>query len=63
MKDKHLKLQLMRGRQRFQAIWFNHTEPLPARAHIAYRLACDSWNGVARVQLFVEHAVGPDEAG
>ncbi|GLU31495.1 single-stranded-DNA-specific exonuclease RecJ [Trinickia caryophylli] len=56
VKDKHLKLQLLRGRQRFQAIWFNHTEPLPARAHIAYRLASDSWNGVARVQLIVEHA-------
>jgi len=50
-------LQLMRGRQRFQAIWFNHTEPLAARSHVAYRLACDSWNGVARVQLIVEHAV------
>jgi single-stranded-DNA-specific exonuclease len=57
VKDKHLKLQLARGRQRFQAIWFNHTESLPARAHLAYRLAADSWNGVVRVQLIVEHAV------
>lgn len=56
VKDKHLKLQLARGRQRFQAIWFNHTETLPARAHVAYRLAADSWNGVVRVQLIVEHA-------
>jgi len=59
VKDKHLKLQLARGRQRFQAIWFNHTETLPARAHLAYRLAADSWNGAVRVQLIVEHA-GPD---
>ena len=57
VKDKHLKLQLARGRQRFQAIWFNHTETLPARARVAYRLASDTWNGVARVQLIVEHAV------
>jgi single-stranded-DNA-specific exonuclease len=57
VKDKHLKLQLMRGRQRFNAIWFNHTESLPARTTFAYRLACDSWNGVARVQLIVEHAL------
>ncbi|WP_206951895.1 single-stranded-DNA-specific exonuclease RecJ [Trinickia acidisoli] len=57
VKDKHLKLQLARGRQRFQAIWFNHTDTLPARAHLAYRLAADSWNGVVRVQLIVEHAV------
>ncbi|PMS33948.1 exonuclease RecJ [Trinickia symbiotica] len=62
VKDKHLRLQLMRSRQRFQAIWFNRTEPLPARAHIAYRLACDSWNGVSRVQLIVEHAVAADGA-
>ena len=57
VKDKHLKLQLARGRQRFQAIWFNHTETLPARAHVAYRLTADSWNGVTRVQLVVEQAV------
>ncbi|HTH76974.1 MAG TPA: single-stranded-DNA-specific exonuclease RecJ [Trinickia sp.] len=56
VKDKHLKLQLARGQQRFQAIWFNHTETLPARAHLAYRLSADSWNGVVRVQLIVEHA-------
>ncbi|KAF1028798.1 MAG: Single-stranded-DNA-specific exonuclease RecJ [Burkholderia plantarii] len=56
VKDKHLKLQLTRGRQRFSAIWFNHTEPLPARATLAYRLASDTWNGVTRVQLIVEHA-------
>jgi single-stranded-DNA-specific exonuclease len=57
VKDKHLKLQLMRGRQRFDAIWFNHTDTLPARTTVAYRLASDTWNGVSRVQLIVEHAV------
>ncbi|WP_118179224.1 single-stranded-DNA-specific exonuclease RecJ [Paraburkholderia phosphatilytica] len=56
VKDKHLKLQLMRGRQRFNAIWFNHTDTLPARAVLAYRLTSDTWNGVSRVQLIVEHA-------
>ncbi|APR35557.1 single-stranded-DNA-specific exonuclease RecJ [Paraburkholderia sp. SOS3] len=58
VKDKHLKLQLMRGRQRFNAIWFNHTDTLPARATVAYRLTRDTWNGVSRVQLIVEHALG-----
>jgi single-stranded-DNA-specific exonuclease len=58
VKDKHLKLQLMRGRQRFNAIWFNHTDTLPARATVAYRLTSDTWNGVSRVQLIVEHALG-----
>jgi single-stranded-DNA-specific exonuclease len=56
VKDKHLKLQLVRGRQRFSAIWFNHTDTLPARTTVAYRLASDTWNGVSRVQLIVEHA-------
>ncbi|MFT4068380.1 single-stranded-DNA-specific exonuclease RecJ [Paraburkholderia sp.] len=57
VKDKHLKLQLLRGRQRFSAIWFNHTDTLPARTTVAYRLASDTWNGVSRVQLIVEHAM------
>ena len=57
VKDKHLKLLLTRGRQRFQAIWFNHTDPLPPRAFFAYRLSSDIWNGVARVQLIIEHAL------
>ncbi|KNE75451.1 Single-stranded-DNA-specific exonuclease RecJ [Candidatus Burkholderia crenata] len=58
VKDKHLKLQLRRGQQRFNAIWFNHTETLPARTVVAYRLVSDTWNGVARVQMIVEHALG-----
>ncbi|MFT4504081.1 single-stranded-DNA-specific exonuclease RecJ [Caballeronia sp. 15711] len=58
VKDKHLKLQLRRGQQRFNAIWFNHTDTLPARTVVAYRLVSDTWNGVARVQMIVEHAVG-----
>jgi single-stranded-DNA-specific exonuclease len=57
VKDKHLKLQLLRGRQRFNAIWFNRTESVPARATVAFRLVSDSWNGVARVQMIVEHVV------
>ncbi len=58
VKEKHLKLQLLRNRQRYSAIWFNRTELLPARAHVAYRLMSDVWNGVSRVQLIVEHATG-----
>lgn len=58
VKDKHLKLQLRRGQQRFNAIWFNHTDTLPNRTVVAYRLVSDTWNGVARVQMIVEHALG-----
>ncbi len=56
LKDKHLKLFLQRGSQRFDAIWFNHSEPLPERALLAYRLDCNEWNGRVSVQLLVEHA-------
>ncbi|KQR90163.1 single-stranded-DNA-specific exonuclease RecJ [Burkholderia sp. Leaf177] len=58
VKDKHLKLQLRRGQQRFNAIWFNHTDTLPNRTVVAYRLVSDTWNGVSRVQMIVEHALG-----
>jgi single-stranded-DNA-specific exonuclease len=56
VKDKHLKLKLARSNQRFDAIWFNHTESLPARATLAYQLSLNTWNGVSRVQLVVSHA-------
>ncbi|WP_144106679.1 single-stranded-DNA-specific exonuclease RecJ [Paraburkholderia sp. BCC1886] len=56
IKDKHLKLQLVRDGERFNAIWFNHAELLPHHVTVVYRLASDEWNGVRRVQLMVEHA-------
>src|SRR5690606_31972914 len=57
LKDKHLKLFLQRGAQRFDAIWFNHAETLPERAELAYRLDRNEWNGRVSVQLVVEHAM------
>ena len=55
LKDKHLKLFLQKGAQRFDAIWFNHAETLPERAELAYRLDRNEWNGRVTVQLVVEH--------
>lgn len=55
LKDKHLKLFLQKGAQRFDAIWFNHAETLPERAELAYRLDRNEWNGRVSVQLVVEH--------
>lgn len=57
LKDKHLKLFLQRGSQRFDAIWFNHAQMLPERAQLAYRLDRNEWNGRVSVQLVVEHAL------
>jgi single-stranded-DNA-specific exonuclease len=52
--DKHLKLRLRHQGTERDAIWFSHTEPLPATARLAYRLALDEWNGKQRVQMLVE---------
>jgi single-stranded-DNA-specific exonuclease len=56
--EKHLKLSVQRGHQRFDAIWFNHTDRLPEFVTMAYRLDQNIWNGVISVQLIVEHAQG-----
>jgi single-stranded-DNA-specific exonuclease len=56
LKDAHLKLTLELGGNRFNAIWFRHTEPLPTRVRLAYRPAADEYQGLRRVTLFVEHA-------
>ncbi|MDR2154497.1 MAG: single-stranded-DNA-specific exonuclease RecJ [Burkholderiaceae bacterium] len=58
--EKHLALKLRHHGQPIDGIWFGHTDPLPARAHLAYRLEVDEWQGVRRVRLLVE---GMGEAG
>ena len=58
LKERHLKLRLEYSGKQFDAIWFNHTESLPDRAHIAYRLDANEFNGITRVQLMVEFAEG-----
>jgi single-stranded-DNA-specific exonuclease len=57
--EKHLKLRLKKGGQAFDAIWFGHTDPLPERVTLAYRLALDEWQGQQRVQVVVEAAELP----
>jgi single-stranded-DNA-specific exonuclease len=56
LKERHLKLTLEKDGRQFDAIWFSHTESLPARARVAYRLDANEFNGMTRVQLLVEHA-------
>ncbi|MEJ6024385.1 single-stranded-DNA-specific exonuclease RecJ [Ramlibacter sp. PS4R-6] len=54
--DKHLQLKLRHQGQPVDAIWFGHTDPLPARVKIAFRLDADEWQGVRRVRFLVEGA-------
>jgi single-stranded-DNA-specific exonuclease len=56
LKDRHLKLQLEKNGQRYDAIWFGHTDALPERANVAFRLDANEFNGRTSVQLLVEHA-------
>ncbi len=54
--EKHLKLSLERGGQRFDAIWFGHDQSLPAQIQAAYRLEQNVWNGMVSAQLVIEYA-------
>lgn len=54
--EKHLALKLRHQGQPVDGIWFGRTEPLPARAQLAFRLEADEWQGVRRVRLLVEGA-------
>ena len=52
----HLSLKLMHQGSPIDAIWFGHTEPLPARVLLAFRLDVNEWKGERRVQFLVEGA-------
>jgi single-stranded-DNA-specific exonuclease len=54
--EKHLQLKMKHQGQLVDGIWFGHTEPLPARVKIAFRLDADEWQGVRRVRFLVEAA-------
>ena len=52
--EKHLALKLKHRGEPVDGIWFGHTDPLPAKVTMAFRLDADEWNGVRRVKFFVE---------
>jgi single-stranded-DNA-specific exonuclease len=54
--EKHLALKLKHQGQPVDGIWFGHTEPLPARVKLAFRLDADEWQGARRVRFLVEGA-------
>ena len=56
--EKHLALKLKHQGEPVDAIWFGHTEILPARAVLAFRLDADEWQGVRRVRFLVEGMQG-----
>ncbi len=54
--ERHLKLSVRHAGSLRDAIWFGHSEPLPDRVTLAYRLSLDEYNGRQRVQMVVEAA-------
>ena len=56
--EKHLALKLKHQGQPVDGIWFGHTEQLPAKVTLAFRLDADEYQGVRRVRFLVEAAEG-----
>jgi single-stranded-DNA-specific exonuclease len=54
--EKHLAIKLRHQGQPVDGIWFGHTELLPAKVKIAFRLDADEWQGTRRVRFLVEGA-------
>ena len=53
--EKHLKMTLALGKQRLEAIRFNHVESAPARIRAVYHPSLNHYNGRTSVQLSIEH--------
>jgi single-stranded-DNA-specific exonuclease len=53
--EHHRRLALVRDGERFDAIAFRAPAELPARIHALYRPELREWNGLASLELVVEH--------
>jgi single-stranded-DNA-specific exonuclease len=52
--EKHLALKMKHQGEPVDGIWFGHTEPLPERVKLAFRLDADEWQGQRRVRFLIE---------
>jgi single-stranded-DNA-specific exonuclease len=53
--ERHLKLWLVKGGRRIEAMRFGALDPLPPQVRAAYRLSVNEFNGLKNIQLNVEH--------
>jgi single-stranded-DNA-specific exonuclease len=53
--EKHTRLTLTAGGQRYAAIRFGDTGPFPPSIEAVYRLDVNEWNGAQSLQLVIEH--------
>ncbi len=56
--EKHLALKLRHHGQAVDGIWFGRVDPLPPKAHLAFRIETDEWQGSKRVRFVVEGMAG-----
>lgn len=52
----HLSIKIIHQGNPVDAIWFGHTEQLPQRVLLAFRLDVNEWKGERKVQFLVEGA-------
>lgn len=57
LKETHSKFTLRRDGKVFTALRWNHVEPLPVKAFLAYRFERDTFSGGEAVQLIIEHCL------
>lgn len=57
--EAHLKLSLRLGDRAFDGIAFGRTDPLHARALLAYRPERNAWQGRESIQLVIEDVLEP----
>ena len=53
--ERHLKLWLVKGGRRIEAMRFGAVDQLPPQVRAAYRLSVNEFNGLKSIQLNVEH--------
>jgi len=52
---QHTKVSLDRRGERFEAILFRHSDPLPPRLRAVYRPEVNEWQGTFALELTIEH--------
>ncbi|MEN9763314.1 MAG: single-stranded-DNA-specific exonuclease RecJ, partial [Pseudomonadota bacterium] len=57
--ERHLKLVLNTPDGERQAIFFGRSTPLPAQAHLIYRLNRNDWRGMSQLEFLVEGLADP----
>jgi single-stranded-DNA-specific exonuclease len=53
--EGHARLELLRGTERFTGIAFRTPAAMPPRIHALFRPEVNYWNGLASLELVIDH--------